>query len=101
MKIIIMDANGRLAVSIENENKTGVSKSQAWATISLALASMVAEDIQKKDMPPALKKLAVDTTAEMLAAAVKDDFLKAANRGTHGASFYNKEAEFMRKVFGL
>lgn len=101
MKIIIKDANGQLAVNIEAENEKGVSKSQVWATISLALVSMVAEDIQKKDMPPALKKLAVDTTAEMLAAAVKDNFLKIANSSTHGVSFYNKEAEFMRKVFDL
>lgn len=101
MKIIIKDANGQIAVNIEAENETGVSKSQVWATMSLALASMVAEDARKKDMPPALKKLMVDTTAEMVAAAVKDDFLKVANSGTHGVSFYNKEAEFMRKVFDL
>lgn len=97
MKIIIKDANGQIAVNIEAENETGVSKSQVWATLSLALASMVAEDARKKDMPPALKKLMIDTTAEMVAAAVKNDFLKVANSGTHGVSFYNKEAEFMRK----
>lgn len=101
MKIIIKDANGQIAVNIEAENETGVSKSQVWATLSLALASMVAEDARKKDMPPALKKLMIDTTAEMVAAAVKDDFLKVANSGTHGVSFYNKEAEFMHKVFDL
>lgn len=43
----------------------------------------------------------IDTTAEMVAAAVKNDFLKIANSSTHGVSFYNKEAEFMRKVFDL
>lgn len=101
MKIIIKDANGQIAVNIEAENETGISKSQVLATLSLALASMVAEDARKKDMPPALKKLMIDTTAEMVAAAVKDDFLKVANSGTHGVIFYNKEAEFMRKVFDL
>ena len=101
MKIIIKDANGQIAVNIEAENETGVSKSQIWTTLSLALESMVAEDTRKKDMPPALKKLMIDTTAEMVAAAVKNDFLKVANSGTHGVSFYNKEAEFMRKVFDL
>ena len=60
MKIIIKDANGQIAVNIEAENETGVSKSQVWATLSLALASMVAEDARKKDMPPALKKLMID-----------------------------------------
>ena len=101
MKIIIKDENGQLAVNIESENETGVSKSQVWATMSLALASMVAENIPKKDAPPTLKKMMIDTTAEMVAAAVKDDFLKIANSSTHGVSFYNKEAEFMRKVFDL
>lgn len=87
--------------TLRPKNEKGVSESQVLSTISLALASMVAKDIQKKDMPPALKKLTVDITAEMLAAAVKDDFLKIANSSTPGVSFYNKEAEFMRKVFDL
>lgn len=56
MKIIIKDANGQLAIDIEAGNEKGVSKSQVWATMSLALASMVAENIQKKGTPPTLKK---------------------------------------------
>lgn len=99
MKIIIRDENGQLVVNTESE--TGVSKSQIYATLSLALASMVAEPIQKKDIPPEAKKMLIDATAELVAAAVKDGFAKIAASGTHGVSFYNKEAEFMRKVFGL
>lgn len=99
MKIIIKDENGQLAVNVESE--TGVSRSHIWGVMSQALAAMVAESIQKKDAPPALKKMLIDTTAEMVAVAVKDDFLKVANSGTSGVSFYGKEAEFMSKVFGL
>lgn len=101
MKLLSRTQTDRLLSTSRPKNETGVSKSQVWATLSLALASMVAEDARKKDMPPALKKLMIDTTAEMVAAAVKNDFLKVANSGTHGVSFYNKEAEFMRKVFDL
>mgnify|MGYP005924185973 CR=1 FL=1 len=99
MKIIIKDENGQLAVNVESE--TGVSRSHIWGVMSQALAAMVAESIQKKDVPPALKKMLIDTTAEMVAVAVKDDFLKVANSGKSGVSFYGKEAEFMSKVFGL
>lgn len=56
MKIIIKDENGQLAVNVESENKTGVSRSHIWGVMSQALAAMVAESIQKKDAPPALKK---------------------------------------------
>jgi len=101
MKIIIKDENGQLAVNVESENETGVSRSHIWGVMSQALAAMVAESIQKKDAPPALKKMLIDTTAEMVAVAVKDDFLKVANSGKSGVSFYGKEAEFMSKVFGL
>ncbi len=101
MKIIIKDENGQLAVNVESENETGVSRSHIWGVMSQALAAMVAESIQKKDVPPALKKMLIDTTAEMVAVSVKDDFLKVANSGKSGVSFYGKEAEFMSKVFGL
>lgn len=100
MKIIIKDEKGQLAVNVESENETGVSRSHIWGVMSQALAAMVAESIQKK-APPALKKMLIDTTAEMVAVAVKDDFLKVANSGKSGVSFYGKEAEFMSKVFGL
>ena len=101
MKIIIRDENGQIAVNVESENETGVSRSQVWGVMSLALASMVAEGIQRKDAPSALKKMLIDATAEMVAVAVKDDFLKVANSEKPGVSFYGKEAEFMSKVFGL
>ena len=101
MKIIIKDENGQLAVNIESENETGVSRSQIWGVMSQALAAMVAEGIQQKDATPALKKKLIDATAEMVAVAVKDDFLKVASSGKSGVSFYGKEAEFMSKVFGL
>lgn len=101
MKIIIKDENGQLAVNVESENETGVSRSHIWGAMSQALAAMVAESIQKKDVPPALKKMLIDTTAEMVAVAVKDNFLKVANSGKSGVSFYGKEAEFMSKALGL
>nr|DAG72276.1 MAG TPA: hypothetical protein [Caudoviricetes sp.] len=99
MKIIIKDANGQLAVNIESEKP--ISQGRVWGTMSLALASMVADPIQQKDIPPEAKKRLISTAAEMVAMAVKEDFTKIANSGTHGVSFYNKEAEFMRKVFDL
>lgn len=56
----------------------------------------------RRRMPlPRSKKMLIDATAEMVAAAVKDDFLKFANSEKSGVSFYGKEAEFMSKVFGL
>lgn len=45
MKIIIKDENGQLAVNVESENETGVSRSHIWGVMSQALAAMVAESI--------------------------------------------------------
>lgn len=99
MKIIIKNTNGQLAVNVQSE--TPISRSEVWATVSLALASMVAEPLQQNNTLPQLKKAVVDQTAEMLAKAVKDDFIKVATGNCRGVSFYNKEAEFMRKVYDL
>lgn len=99
MKIIIKDENGQLAVCTESEKP--ISQSQIWATLSLALASSVADRIQQKNIPTDIKKVMIEVVGERVAAAVKDDFLKIANSSTHGVSFYNKEAEFMRGVFNL
>lgn len=54
MKIIIKDENGQLAICSENEKP--ISESRIWATLSLALASSIADRIQQKNLPPELKK---------------------------------------------
>lgn len=77
MKIIIKDENGRLAICSENEKP--ISESRIWATLSLALASSIADRIQRKNLPPELKKALIETTSERVAAVVKDDFVRIAS----------------------
>lgn len=99
MKIIIKDENGQLAICSENEKP--ISQSRIWATLSLALASSIADHIQQKNLPPELKKALIEITGERVAAAVKDDFAKIASSNTKGVIFHDKEASFMREVYGL
>lgn len=96
MKIIIKDENGQLAICSENEKP--ISESRIWATLSLALASSIADRIQQKNLPPELKKALIETTSERVAAAVKNDFVRI---NTKGVTFHDKEASFMREVYGL
>ena len=72
MKIIIKDENGQLAICSENEKP--ISESRIWATLSLALASSIADRIQQKNLPPELKKALIETTSERVAAVVKKRF---------------------------
>ena len=99
MKIIIKDENGQLAICSENEKP--ISEGRIWATLSLALASSIAAHIQQKNLPPELKKELIEVTGKRVAAAVKDDFVKIASSNTKGVTFHNKEASFMREVYGL
>lgn len=99
MKIIIKDENGQLAVCAESEKP--ISQSQIWATLSLALASSVADRIQQKNIPTDIKKAMIEVVGERVAAAVKDDFSKIAGSSTKGVTFHDKEASFMREVYGL
>lgn len=99
MKIIIKDENGQLAIFSENEKP--ISQSQIWATLSLALASSIADHIKQKNLPPELKKELIEITGKRVAAAVKDSFVKTASSNTKGVTFYDKEASFMREVYGL
>lgn len=99
MKIIIKDENGQLAICSENEKP--ISESRIWATLSLALASSIADRIQQKNLPPELKKELIETTGKRVAAAVKDDFVRIASSNTKGVTFHDKEASFMREVYGL
>lgn len=80
MKIIIKDENGQLAICSENEKP--ISESRIWATLSLALASSIADRIQQKNLPPELKKALIETTSERVAAAVKNDFVRIASSNT-------------------
>lgn len=82
MKIIIKDENGQLAICSENEKP--ISESRIWATLSLALASSIADRIQQKNLPPELKKALIETTSERVAAAVKNDFVRIASSNTKG-----------------
>lgn len=99
MKIIIKDENGQLAICSENEKP--ISESRIWATVSLALASSIADRIQRKNLPPELKKALIETTSERVAAVVKDDFVRIASSNAKGVTFHDKEASFMREVYGL
>lgn len=99
MKIIIKDENGQLAICSENEKP--ISESRIWATLSLALASSIADRIQRKNLPPELKKALIETTSERVAAVVKDDFVRIASSNAKGVTFHDKEASFMREVYGL
>lgn len=99
MKIIIKDENGQLAICSENEKP--ISESRIWATLSLALASSIADRIQRKKLPPELKKALIETTSERVAAVVKDDFVRIASSNAKGVTFHDKEASFMREVYGL
>lgn len=99
MKIIIKDENGQLAICSENEKP--ISESRIWATLSLALASSIADRIQRKNLPPELKKTLIETTSERVAAVVKDDFVRIASSNAKGVTFHDKEASFMREVYGL
>lgn len=94
MKIIIKDENGQLAICSENEKP--ISQSRIWATLSLALASSIADHIQQKNLPPELKKALIEITGERVA-----DFAKIASSNTKGVTFHDKEASFMREVYGL
>lgn len=99
MKIIIKDENGQLAICSENEKP--ISESRIWATLSLALASSIADRIQRKNLPPELKKALIETTSERVAAVVKDDFVRIASSNAKGVTFHDKEASFMHEVYGL
>lgn len=99
MKIIIKDENGQLAICSENEKP--ISESRIWATLSLALASSIADRIQRKNLPPELKKALIETTSERVAAGGKDDFVRIASSNAKGVTFHDKEASFMREVYGL
>lgn len=99
MKIIIKYENGQLAICSENEKP--ISESRIWATLSLALASSIADRIQQKNLPPELKKALIETTSERVAAAVKNDFVRIASSNTKGVTFHDKESSFMREVYGL
>ena len=99
MKIIIKDENGQLAICSENEKP--ISQSWIWATLSLARASLIADHVQQKNLPPELKKELIEITGKRVAAAVKDDFVKIASSNTKGVTFHDKEASFMREVYGL
>lgn len=99
MKIIIKDENGQLAICSENEKP--ISESRIWATLSLALASSIADRIQQKNLPLELKKALIETTSERVAAAVKNDFVRIASSNTKGVTFHDKESSFMREVYGL
>ena len=69
--------------------------------MSLALASSIADRIQRKNLPPELKKALIETTSERVAAVVKDDFVRIASSNAKGVTFHDKEASFMREVYGL
>lgn len=99
MKIIIKDENGQLTVCAESEKP--IPQSQIWAALSLALASLVADYIEQKNIPADSKKVMIEVVGEMVAATVKDDISEMAGSSTKGVTFYDKEAAFMREVYGL
>lgn len=100
MKIIIEQTDNRVLVSVDAGEK-GVHRSDVMQVLSLALASTAAEMVPKNASGQRRKKL-ISEAAVLLSEAVKEDFLKVtAGESCRMASFYNKEAEFMREVLGL
>ena len=99
MKIIIKDENGQLTVCTESEKP--IPQSQIWATLSLALESLVADSIRQKNIPADSKKEMIEVVGEMVAATVKGGISEIAGSSTKGVTFYDKEASFMSKVLGL
>ena len=113
MKIIIKDENGQLAICSENEKP--ISQSRIWATLSLALASSIADHIQQKNLPPELKKALIEITGERVADAQLQDAASIfanemktvviarykMNLADRKEEFTGKEAAFLSKLFNL
>ena len=99
MKITIETIGDNLSVSIKSPE--GTSRADIASVMSLALASTVASVIPA-DAPSAARMKAASSLANMIATAVKQNFLEVVTGKTGKTSvFTDKEAAFLSKLMGL
>ena len=99
MKIIIETIGDNISVNIKSP--AGTSRADIASVISLALASTVASVIPA-DAPFAARAGAASAFADMIATAVKQNFLEVVTgKAGKAASFTDKEAAFLAKLMGL
>ncbi len=99
MKITIETIGDNISVNIKSPEET--SRADIAAVISLALASTVASVIPA-DAPSAARVKAASTLADMIATAVKQNFLEVVTgKAGKTAVFTDKEAAFLAKPMGL
>lgn len=99
MKITIETIGDNISVNIKAPE--GTSRADIASVISIALASTVASVIPA-DAPPAARVKAASTIADMIATAVKQNFLEVVTGKAGKTSvFTDKEAAFLTKLMGL
>lgn len=99
MKITIETIGDNLSVNIKSPE--GTSRADIASVMSLALASTVASVIPV-DAPSAARVKAASSLADMIATAVKQNFLEVVTGKAGKTSvFTDKEAAFLTKLMGL
>lgn len=99
MKITIETIGDNLSVNIKSPE--GTSRADIASVMSLALASTVASVIPA-DAPSAARVKAASSLADMIATAVKQNFLEVVTGKTEKTSVVtDKEAAFLSKLMGL
>lgn len=99
MKITIETIGDNITVNIKSPAE--FSRADVAAAISLALASTVASVIPA-DAPFAARVKAASSIADMIATAVKQNFLEVVtDKAGKAAVFTDKEAAFLSKLMGL
>ena len=99
MKITIETIGDNLSVNIKSPE--GTSRADIASVMSLALASTVASVIPV-DAPSAARMKAASSLADMIATAVKQNFLEVVTgKAGKAAVFTDKEAAFLSKLMGL
>lgn len=100
MKITIETIGDNLSVNIKSPE--GTSRADIASVMSLALASTVASVIPADAPPSAARMKAASSLADMIATAVKQNFLEVVTGKTGKTSvFTDKEAAFLSKLMGL
>ena len=99
MKITIETIGDNISVNIKAPE--GTSRADVTSVMSIALASTVASVIPA-DAPFAARAKAASSIADMIATAVKQNFLEVVTgKAGKAAVFTGKEAEFLSKLRGL
>ena len=99
MKTVIEKNKGQLFINVKSEDK--FRRSDVLQLLSQALATAAAEMVPA-ELPDGNRKEVIDHAADLMAAAVKNDFVDAASGRTGKTmTFADKEAAFVEQLLHL